>query len=268
MLEYLYLAGSFCFSLLLLICFVLGGRDGIPQKCINFSVVMFTLSIIGSVYTAQYRGHLEVATFTRSDGTVVANFTWLRPISCGALLTCLSMLVSAVLGEQLINCIIHALIACTVTGLWSLSLLSVDSPACNYWMATSMWFSFTLLYHMYSESRAFSMRSPRFARSLLGNLLLYMIVMYTFTLLGPWYHQVISLEAQEIVLFFNDLIVAGSACFVLLHYGWAQRRTAHSQITPGSVSKMNASDLRIFSDHLHSSGSHHQHAPGGVSIDV
>lgn len=242
-----YWVGWVFFCIISTLCWIFGSHRGSPVRKINFHTVTLTLWFVTTWYGAGSVGALCGMDSAANPG--IMDFSPVRLLSFVFLLSSCSVLITFKLNESTIDVIIH-LIVSIATQIFFWIAITIDQNRI-YWATTSLWFAFLLIWHIYSESKAEHCDNPRFALAFLWSLIIYILCYYVAIFCGPWFADIISLLAQEIILLFIDIVFGARMLYTMEHYGWSEKLSSTKLVSPGDLSSMQEKDKILIIEEAH-----------------
>jgi hypothetical protein len=242
-----YWVGWVIFVIITFACWVLGTHRGSPLRKINFHTVTVALWFVTAWYGAG--GISSFCTIDSVNSPGLMDFSLTRILVFTTLSTACAIVITYHLDESTADVIVHVL-ASIASQVFLIVSIIIDRNRI-YWSTYAVWFSFLLLLHMWVESRADHCSKPRFSSALLWTFAIYIIIHYTVIFSGPWFADIISLLAQEIILLISDILLGASVLYVIEHYGWAEKLSTKSFTKPGEISNSNKSQSTMIIEELH-----------------
>jgi len=236
-----YWVGWVIFVIISFACWVLGTHRGSPLRRINFHTITLTLCFVSVWYGAGV-----VQTFCTIDSVNspgMMDFSLTRILIFTTLSTACAIVITYRLNETTSDVIVHVLTSIASQVFLTVSII-IDRNRI-YWSSYAVWFSFLLVLHMWTESRTDHCYNPRFASALLWSFIIYIVLHYVLIFSGPWFADIISLLAQEIILLLSDILLGARVLYMIEHYGWSEKLSTRTIVKPGEISNPNSDKQSI-----------------------
>lgn len=232
--EYLQIFAAVWFSALAVGSFVLGADRGNRTKRVNAAVVHFFVIFMTLWYYLGVWGKFAfIPQLERDDGSF--DIPLLHYVTSTMIMITFTALISYKIKQTPLNVIWYTFFCLFINVAMMLGVVLFSKSDRDVWTIVGIVFTVLLIINTIKDSNEEGVGNHRFVKSVIVQVILYIVVYLCVTLMGPLHQDLIAYVTLDSILTVADLLVSTLCAFPIVHYGWAINHKVVVTQSPGFI---------------------------------